>query len=204
MTTFLLVRHGAHLLGGDLIAGRTPGVHLSPLGHEQASHMAGRVARLPIAAIYTSPADRTRETADHLARRLNLPVEILENLNELDFGEWTGRSIGELRSVERFGQWNGFRSGTRMPGGETMLEIQARLVGEMLRLREKHGESCIALVSHGDVIKAAVAWALGVPLDLLLRIEIGLASVTVVAVADHGPWVLCVNNCGEDLPMPPA
>lgn len=202
MATFLLIRHGAHLLGGDLIAGRTPGVHLSPLGQEQARRMAERVARLPVEAIYASPADRTRETAAHLAQALNLPVRVLESLNELDFGEWTGRSVAELRSVERFTQWNGFRSGTRMPGGETMLEIQSRMVGEMLRLREKHGEGCIALVSHGDVIKAAVAWALGVPLDLLLRIEIGLASVSVVAVGDHGPWVLGVNHCGEDVPMP--
>jgi probable phosphomutase (TIGR03848 family) len=202
MTTFLLIRHGAHLLGGDLIAGRTPGVHLSPLGHEQAERMAERVARLPVEAIYSSPADRTRETAAHVARWLDLPVEVRESLHELDFGDWTGRSVEELRSVERFAQWNGFRSGTRMPGGETMIEIQTRIVTEMLNLREKHGESCIALVSHGDVIKAAVAWALGVPLDLFMRIEIGLASVSVVVVADYGPWVLCVNNCGEEVPLP--
>lgn len=202
MTTFLLIRHGAHLLGGDLIAGRTPGVHLSPLGREQARRMAERVARLPVAAIYASPADRTRETADLLAQTLNLPVQVLESLDELDFGEWTGRSVAELRSAEGFARWNGFRSGTRMPGGETMLEIQARVVGEMLRLREQHGESCIALVSHGDVIRAALAWALGMPLDLLTRIEIGLASVSVVAVADYGPWVLGVNHSGENLPLP--
>lgn len=202
MTTFLLIRHGAHLLGGDLIAGRTPGVRLSPLGQEQARRMAERVARLPVAAIYASPADRTRETAELLAQALNLPVQVRESLNELDFGDWTGRSVMELRSVEGFTRWNGFRSGTRMPGGETMLEIQARMVGEMLRLREQHGEGCIALVSHGDVIKAALAWALGMPLDLLTRLEIGLASVSVVAVADYGPWVLCVNHSGEDLPLP--
>jgi probable phosphomutase (TIGR03848 family) len=202
MTTFLLLRHGAHLLGGDLIAGRTPGVHLSPLGHEQAERMAARVARLPVAAIYCSPAERTRETAEHLGRRLNLPVQIREALNELDFGEWTGRSVAELRSEERFGRWNTFRSGTRMPGGETMLEIQTRVVAELLSLRERHGDGCVALVSHGDVIKAALAWALGVPLDLFMRIEIGLASVSMVAVADYGPWVLCVNHGGEELPRP--
>jgi probable phosphomutase (TIGR03848 family) len=202
MTTFLLIRHGAHLLGGDLIAGRTPGVRLSPLGREQARRMAERVARLPVSAIYASPADRTRETAELLAQALNLPVQVRESLNELDFGDWTGRSVAELRSLEGFARWNGFRSGTRMPGGETMLEIQARMVDEMLRLRERHGEGCIALVSHGDVIRAALAWALGMPLDLLTRIEIGLASVSVVAVADYGPWVLCVNHSGEDVPMP--
>ncbi|HSU65911.1 MAG TPA: histidine phosphatase family protein, partial [Tepidisphaeraceae bacterium] len=84
--------------------------------------------------------------------------------------------------------------GTRIPGGELMLEIQSRIVKQMLRLREVHPEQCVAIVSHGDVIKAALAYWLGVPLDLFLRIEISLASVSVVAIGDYGPWVLCVNN----------
>ncbi len=83
-----------------------------------------------------------------------------------------------------------------------MLEIQTRVVAEMVRLREAHPGECMAVVSHGDVIKAAVAHFLGVPLDLFLRIEIGLASVSVVAVGDTGPWVLCVNNTGDEVQMP--
>jgi probable phosphoglycerate mutase len=202
MTTFLLIRHGAHLLGGDLIAGRTPEVRLSPLGHDQARRMAERVAKLPVQAIYSSPADRTRETASYLAERLALPVQLLENLYEIDFGDWTGRSLDELRQSERFRLWNSFRSGTWIPGGEVMIETQARIVTEMLRLRERHGDGCVALVSHGDVIKAAVAYFLGVPLDLFTRLEIGLASVSVIAIGDQGPWVLGVNTTGEDVPMP--
>lgn len=203
MTTFLLIRHGAHLLGGEVIAGRAPGVRLSPEGHEQASRMAGRVAALPVAALYSSPAERTRQTAEHLSRALGLTATVLDSLDELDFGAWTGRPLAELRASEHFSRWNRFRSGTGIPEGETMLEVQNRMVGELLRLRERHGRSCVALVSHGDVIKAAVAWALGVPLDLFMRIEIGLASVSMVAVADYGPWALCVNHCGEALPLPP-
>jgi broad specificity phosphatase PhoE len=202
MTAFLLIRHGAHQLGGDTIAGRTPGVHLSPLGREQARRMAERVAKLPVEAIYSSPADRTRETAEYLSERMRLPVNGLENLHELDFGDWTGRTLDELRRIERFGHWNRFRSGTRIPGGEVMVETQARIVAEMLRLREQHGNGCIALVSHGDVIKAAVAYFLGAPLDLFTRIEIGLASVSTVVIGEQGSWVLCVNNTGEELPMP--
>lgn len=202
MTTFLLIRHGAHLLGGDLIAGRTPEVRLSPLGHDQARRMAERVAKLPVQAIYSSPADRTRETASYLAERLALPVQVLDGLYEIDFGDWTGRSLDELRQSERFRLWNSFRSGTRVPGGEVMIETQARIVTEMLRLRERHGKGCVALVSHGDVIKAAVAYFLGVPLDLFTRLEIGLASVSVIAIGDQGPWVLGVNTTGEDVPMP--
>jgi broad specificity phosphatase PhoE len=202
MTTFLLIRHGAHTLGGETLAGRAPGVCLSPSGREQARRMAERVARLPVAALYASPADRTRETAAFLAGRLGLQMEVREGLNEIDFGEWTGRPLAELRQREDFRRWNTFRGGSPVPGGEPMPAVQARVVGELLRLRERHPDSCIALVSHGDVIKAALAWALGVPLDLLMRIEIGLASVSGVRLGDYGPWVLCVNHCGEELPMP--
>ncbi|CAI8975528.1 histidine phosphatase family protein [Methylocaldum szegediense] len=202
MTTFLLIRHGAHCLGGDIIAGRAPGVRLSPLGHEQARHMAERVAKLPVHAIYSSPAERTLETAQYLSDRIELPVQVLESLYEIDFGDWTGQPLEELRRNARFRFWNCFRSGTRIPGGEVMIETQTRIVADMLRLREQHGKGCIALVSHGDVIKAAVAYFLGVPLDLFTRIEIGLASVSIVSIDEQGPWVLGINNQGDDLFIP--
>lgn len=197
MTTFLLIRHAAHLFGGDTIAGRSPDVHLSPLGHEQAARLAERVAALPVRAIYSSPIDRARETAEPIAKRLGLAMQISDALTELDFGDWTRRKLDDLRQMPRFAHWNTFRSGTRIPGGELMLEVQTRIVTEMLRLREAHPHDCIALVSHGDVIKAAVAYWLGVPLDLFMRIEIGLASISVIAIGDYGPWVLCVNNTAE-------
>ena len=196
-TTFLLIRHAAHLLGVGTIAGRSADVHLSPLGHEQTRAMAERVAGLPVRAIYCSPIDRAKETAAPLAERLQLPVQISDALCELDFGDWTRKTLDELRPQPNWQQWNAFRSGNRMPGGESMLEVQSRVVGEMLRLRDCHPDQCVALVSHGDVIKSAIAYWLGVPLDLFMRIEIGLASVSVVAIGDFGPWVLCVNNTGE-------
>jgi probable phosphomutase (TIGR03848 family) len=196
-TTFLLIRHGAHLLGGETIAGRAPGVNLSPLGREQVGAMAERVAKVPVAAIYSSPVDRTRQTADVLASRLGLPVRVSEALSEIDFGEWTGTKLEQLRGREPWKQWNAFRSGSAAPAGERMLAVQTRIVTEMLSLRERHPDEIVALVSHGDVIKAAVAYWLGVPLDLFQRIEISLASVTVVRLRDYGPWVLSVNGTGE-------
>lgn len=196
-TTFLLIRHGAHLLGGSTIAGRSADVHLSPLGIQQATDMAERVAKLPVRAIYCSPIDRTRETASILSQRIGLPVEISEALSEIDFGQWTRKTLDELRPQPHWQQWNAFRSGTQIPSGESMLQVQSRIVAEMLRLRQLHPEQSIALVSHGDVIKAAVAYWMGVPLDLFMRIEIGLASVSVIAIGDFGPWVLCVNNTSE-------
>lgn len=196
-TTFLLIRHGAHLLGGDRIAGRTPDVHLSPWGCEQAAKLAERLGSLPIQAVYTSPMERTRETAAPLADGLGLTLQSLPELNEIDFGDWNGARLDDLRPQPLWQQWNAFRSGTRAPNGESMLEAQCRILQAMERLRERHPDEVVALVSHADVIKAAVAYFLGAPLDLFLRIEIGLASVTAINVGEFGPWVLCVNETGS-------
>lgn len=196
-TTFLLIRHGAHLLGGGTIAGRSADVHLSPLGIQQATQMAERVAKLPVRALYSSPIDRTRETAAILSKRIGLPVQISESLSEIDYGDWTRKTLDELRPQPLWQQWNAFRSGTQIPSGESMLQVQSRIIAEMHRLRQLHPDQCVALVSHGDVIKGAVAYWMGVPLDLFMRIEIGLASVSVIEMGDFGPWVLCVNNTAE-------
>ena len=196
MTRFLLIRHGAHAFGGDRVAGRLP-VELSELGRTQVARMVERVSKLPVAAVYSSPVRRAHQTANPLAKRLGLPLQTSDALAEIDYCDWTGKTLDELRPLELWKQWNAFRSGTRVPGGETMLEIQARVVAEMSRLRGVHPEQTVALVSHGDVIKAAVAYFLGGPLDLFLRLEISLASVSVIAIGDFGPWVLCVNNTQE-------
>ena len=196
-TTFLMIRHGVHLLGGGTIAGRSPGVHLSPLGQEQVAQAARRIGPLSVHAIYSSPVDRCQESAAILSEHLHLPVAVLPTLAEVDYGEWTRKRLEELRPLPRFQQWNVHRAGTRIPGGETMLEIQSRIIGELFRLREMHPDKTVAVVSHGDVIKAAVAYALGAPLDLLARIEISPASVTVIAWGDNQPWVLGVNSTPE-------
>jgi probable phosphomutase (TIGR03848 family) len=197
MTTLLLIRHGAHLLGAQTIAGRTPGVELSPLGHSQIARMVDRLGHLPIAAVYSSPMERTRQTAAPLAERLGLRVVISEPVNEVDFGEWRGQELAALRPLDLWKRWNTFRSGTHIPGGENILEVQARAVGELLRLRRLHPDALVAVVSHGDVIRSALAYFLGIPLDLAVRMEISLASVSTVRIGDHGPWVLGVNCTGE-------
>jgi probable phosphomutase (TIGR03848 family) len=202
MTIFLLIRHAVHLLGSERIAGRMPDVHLSPRGQEQAQQLAKRLAAVPIRALYCSPITRAQETAQALAAQFDLPVQTCDDIQELNYGDWTGRTLEELRPLEQWKQWNSFRSGTRIPNGESMLEIQARIVSQMQRLKEQHPNEVVALVSHGDVIKAAVAYCLGVPLDMFQRIEISPASVSVVGIADYGPWVLCVNNTNEPGELP--
>ncbi len=202
MTVFFLIRHALHSLGSETLAGRTPGVHLSPDGEKQAARLAERLRHLPFKAIYTSPLERTQQTAQAIGAATGIAPQIREELLELDFGDWMGRKIADLKPDEKWRQFNAFRSGTRAPNGELMLETQARIVGLMQNLREKHPDDYVALVSHADVIKSAVAYYLGVPLDLFQRIEISPASVCVVAVADYGPWILGINHTG-DLPEMP-
>jgi probable phosphoglycerate mutase len=201
MTVFYLIRHALHNFGSEALAGRLPGVHLSPEGKAQAAQLAGRLANAPLKAIYCSPMERTIETAHIVASRQNLAPQICEEITELDFGDWQGQKINDLREVEQWRNFNTFRSGTRAPGGELMLEAQARIVGFLQQLREQHRNEHVALVSHSDVLKSAIAYYLGVHLDMFQRIEISPASVSIVAIAAYGPQVLCVNHTGDDLPV---
>jgi probable phosphomutase (TIGR03848 family) len=203
MTTFLLIRHALHRLGGDTIAGRLPDVSLSAEGASQAAQLAARVAAVPLEAIYSSPLERTWETAAPLGVATGLDVQRCDAIAEIDFGEWTGRRLDELRGTPHWSRWNAYRSGSRAPGGESMLEVQSRAVGALERLRDAHPIGRVALVSHADVIKAMLAYGLGAPLDLMQRIEISPASVSALVVAEYGPWVLCVNRTDggiDDLP----
>lgn len=197
MTTFLLIRHATNDTVGKSIPGRTAGVHLNEEGKAQAAALAVRLSRVPMTAIYSSPLERARETAEPMARQFNLEVQFSEGINELQFGAWMGRELEQLAPEPKWQQFNAFRSGTRIPGGELMLEAQARIVAELERLREQHPNETIAIVSHGDLIKAAIAHYAGIHLDLFQRIEISPASVSIIAVDDNGPRILKVNDTGE-------
>lgn len=201
MTVFYLVRHGLHLFGGEAIAGRTPGVLLSQRGEEECLETARRLSLTDLAAVYTSPLERTRQTAEIIAAPHALVPIVVEEITELDFGDWMGRHLDDLRPQDRWKHFNTFRSGTRAPNGELQLEAQLRIVSFMTHLCERHPGQRVALVSHGDVIKAAVAHYLGVPIDLFQRIEISTASVSIIVLQEYGPWVLTVNNLGA-LPEP--
>jgi probable phosphoglycerate mutase len=197
MTRFLLIRHGMTDFVDRAIAGWVPGVHLNDKGRAQAARLAERLAGAPIKAIYSSPLERARETAEPISRELGLDVQVIEELGEVVIGEWTGRELSELNNDPLWRRFNSLRSLTRAPGGETQLETQARMIATLERLRERHPDQTIAAVSHGDVIKSAIAHYTGIPLDLFHRIEISVASVSVVEVGDHGPHIFCVNNTGE-------
>ena len=194
MTRFLLIRHAAIDGLGRRIAGRTAGLGLNAAGRDQAQRLAGRFCQQAIHAIYTSPQRRAIETAEALARALGLPMEIARELDEIDFGDWTGKSYEELALLPAWRDFNALHGSTRIPNGELLLEAQTRMIGLMQRLSERHAERTVALVSHGDVIRVAVAHQLGVPIDFIVRFDIGPASVSAVEFHTGGPRVLWVNN----------
>jgi probable phosphomutase (TIGR03848 family) len=196
MTMCLLIRHAMTEHVGHVLSGWSPGVHLSALGERQAELLAERLAPVPMSAIYASPIERARETAARIAARHRLEVRAAEAAGEVHFGDWTGRRFSELAHDDAWERWNRARSWTRVPDGEMALEVQARVVALLARLRAEHPEGCIALISHGDVIKLALAHALGSPIDLMQRVDIQPASVTTFVFDAGEVRVLGVNDTG--------
>ena len=194
MTVFLLVRHAHHDRVGRGLAGRTD-VPLSAEGSAQAERLARRLEREGLDALQTSPLLRTRQTAEAVARRCGIEVEIAPDIVEVDFGDWTGRSFDELEQDGRWRRWNAFRSAGHCPAGESMAQVQMRFVSHLIRLHEDRPGTRVALVGHADPIRAVLAYWLGVPLDLFLRIEVSPASISAVELRDREPRVLSVNEC---------
>lgn len=193
-TTFFLVRHAAHGHLDRTLCGRMPGVRLGEEGRAQAEALAPRLARERLDAIYASPLERAQETAAPVAARAGLPLQTLPALNEIEFGEWSGRSFEELHGDPRWAAWNTARHVTRPPGGETILEAQARAVGALEALRARHGEARLALVSHSDVIKLVIAYALGLAPEAMGRFEISPASISAIVLGDWGAKVESLNE----------
>lgn len=178
---------------GHEIAGRKADVHLNDLGRAQALSLAERLDGVPIDAIVTSPLPRAAETAAPLAERRQLVPMVDDALTEIDYGDWTGRSVEALRAEGAFTRYNSVRSIARVPNGELMLEVQARTITALEAHRRRHPEGCIAVVSHADVIRAIVAHCAGISLDLFQRLEVAPASVSLVVIAESWIGVRVVN-----------
>jgi probable phosphomutase (TIGR03848 family) len=199
IVNLLLIRHGQNDWVGGRLAGWTPGVHLNDKGQTEAAYLAEQLAKVPLAAIYSSPLERTVETAQPIADAHGLPVQIREGLGEAQYGEWTGKSLKKLRKHKLWPVVQVYPSGARFPGGESMREIQARIVAELDGIRDAHPGQTIATVSHSDPIKMAVAHYLGLPLDLFQRLVVEPASVTAFSFTRFGPRLIFLNR-NESLP----
>jgi probable phosphoglycerate mutase len=193
MTTYLLVRHGNTDAVNRTITGWLPGVGVNAAGREEIAAMAAALRSVNIAAVYSSPLERAMDTAAAIANARSLSVVADEALGEVRTGSWTGRALDELQADENWRRWNAVRSIVRAPGGETAIEIQSRMLDALTRLRQAHENQIVAIVSHGDPIRAIVAHAAGVPLDLSLRLRIDTASVSIVRFGDWAPEILGVN-----------
>jgi probable phosphomutase (TIGR03848 family) len=196
MTEFLLIRHATTDAADRFYAGRMAGVGLNERGRRDAAALARRLENVTIDAIYSSPIDRCFETAEMIAELQDVEVSVDEAFTEIDTGEWTGRTFDELRRDETFGRFNTFRSGTRPPGGEVTVEIQARMVAGILRLAERHPHQTVAVVGHADPIQSLLTYFLGMPVDLGYRLAIDPASVSVLEMSETGARVTAVNHKG--------
>lgn len=189
-----LVRHAAFDGVGRTLTGRTPGVSLNDAGRAQAHALADALAGESIAAVYSSPLERAIETAAIIADAHGLTHHACDAFAELDFGDWTGQRVEDLESHSAWRDFNTLRSLTRIPGGELMLETQARAAAGLLEVQKRHRDATVAIVSHADVIRALLGHLLGMPMDHLLRLEVAPASFSTIEL--HGAWpqVHCIGR----------
>jgi probable phosphomutase (TIGR03848 family) len=210
-TVILLVRHGTTATTGTKLPGRAPGLHLAEAGIRQAEDVATRIARSTetrsnnrrskqthrVAAVYSSPLERTRETAAPIAAAVGCDVQIDDALIELDVGDWTGLDLKEAYKRPEWATIQRYPSGFTFPNGESFVEMQGRMIAVLGRLRARHPGETVVAVSHADPIRAAVAYAMGTHLDLFQRIVVSPCSLTAIVLGDGGPTILTVNATGD-------
>ncbi|GGB79420.1 histidine phosphatase family protein [Dyadobacter sediminis] len=197
MTKILLIRHATNDTVGVRLSGRRAGVHLNEEGRSQAQKLAAQLRGMKIHAIYSSPLERAVETAEPISKILGMETVICQDFLEINFGEWTFKTFKELDELAQFKQFNSFRSFTRVPGGESMPEAQMRMIAGIEKLCSRHPDETVAIVSHADMIKSAVAYYTGTHLDLFHRVEISPASVSIIEIGYGTAAIRLVNYTGE-------
>jgi probable phosphoglycerate mutase len=206
-TRLVLVRHAVTAHTGPKLSGRMPGVDLSERGVEQAEATAARLAAHPIAAIYASPIERTMQTAERIAKHHGLDVQELQGVIEADYGDWTGGELVELAKTDEWKVVQAAPSRARFPNGESIREMQARMVAALDDLVAAHPHETIVVVSHADPIKSAIAYFTGMHLDMFQRLHVSPASVTVFDFHTYGVMMVKCNDTGgldDLLPTPEA
>lgn len=193
--TVLLVRHGTTPTTGTRLYGRKPGVHLSEQGKAEAEVTAAHLAGMKLAAVYSSPMERAQETAKAIARPHKLRLRVHEDLNEVDYGDWTDRTLASLRKRKDWAVIQQTPSRFTFPGGESMRGASSRIVDAVEALAAEHkAKDTIVVVSHADLIRMLIAHFSGTPLDLFQRLMVSPASVTTIHLAPGAnPFVISTN-----------
>lgn len=193
-TTVYLVRHATHERVDRVLCGRSANVSLSPSGHAQAAALGAWFAGREIAAVLSSPLTRARETAEPIAKASGCSVTLCEDLTEIEFGAWTGRSFAELAEDRDWQTWNAHRAAGCPPGGEPMRSAQERAVRAIDRCRDAYLGARVVAVGHCDVLKAILCVWLGLSLDRYHAFDIAPASVSALALWPGGGKVLFLND----------
>jgi probable phosphomutase (TIGR03848 family) len=211
--TVILLRHGRSAANtAGILAGRSEGVDLDDKGREQAAGLIDRLGDLPIRAVVCSPLLRCRRTVEPLADALCLEPLVDDRLAEVDYGEWTGRKLGELAGESLWKVVQAHPSAAVFPGGEGLAQVQARAVAAVrehdrrlaLEMGGAHGgehggDALWVACTHGDVIKSVIADAYGIHLDGFQRVTADPISVSVIRYTELRPFVLHVNHTGARL-----
>jgi probable phosphomutase (TIGR03848 family) len=199
-TNLVLIRHAMTDWADKRLSGWLPGIHLNASGCSQAELLPRRLDGIRLAALYCSPLERARETARPLAEAVGLAVQVRQDLIEADCGDWAGRTLEELQKEDLWPVLHVYPGGVRFPSGESFAQVQARMVAELDAIRGAHPGETVAVVSHADPLKIAVAYYTGLPLDLFHRLSISPASVSALEFTRFGPRLLCLN-CTGGLPV---
>lgn len=194
-TTLLLIRHAHTDALGHRLVGRGPCTGLSGLGQTQADSLGQALATVQLAAVYTSPRMRAVHTACGIARYQVVKLTRCDGLDEVDFGEWTGKTFSELDTLSGWRRFNEARATAEVPDGETAVAVQRRIVSTLAAIAARHPAHTIAIVSHADVLRAAILHYTSTPLDRVHAIGIDPASVTTVRSTPQGMRVCGVNDC---------
>jgi broad specificity phosphatase PhoE len=177
VTLCLLVRHAAHDLLGKVLVGRSPGIGLSMAGRKDAHELGRRLQELGISRVQSSPRLRAIETAATISAQAGLGMEVCSALDEVDFGAWNGRCFVELEHHPEWVRWNTERVTARPPSGESMAEAQARILAHIIGASAAEADGCVVMVTHAEVIRAALLHSMRLPLDAWAQVDVAPAAV---------------------------
>jgi len=196
MTLMLLVRHAVTDVTGKRLSGSTPGIHLTEEGRVQAKGLAQRLEPLKLTAIYASPLERCVETAEPIAAGRRVDIGLVAELEEVGYGQWTGRPIAGLMKTKLWRRIQLLPSSVQFPGGETLVGAQRRAVAVLDDIATRSPRGVVVAVTHADVIRLALAHYAGVHIDLFQRFTVSPASLSAVVLGDRIPRILRVNDTG--------
>ena len=200
MTTFFMVRHAVTEHTGKRLSGWMEGIALNEQGRNQAERVGEALADVKFEAIYSSPIERTNETARAIAIHHDVRVSTRRALGEVEYGGWTNRPLRSLMRTKLWGPVQRFPSAARFPDGESLREVQVRALEEIERIAEDHPKGNVCCVSHGDVIKLVLAHYMGVHIDLFQRLVVAPASISVFSLSERGPLILSLNSMPMFIP----